>query len=85
MFEGRAEQGDLISLLSTGEARGTDSLLWMCLIGVKNVAAAIVRICFELCCLIVGETFFKPTHPAEWFCAKWECEVDVDYGMFRYR
>ena len=27
----------------------------------KNVAAAVVRICFELCCLIVGETFFQPT------------------------
>ena len=27
MFEGRAEQVDLISLLSTGEARGANSLL----------------------------------------------------------
>ena len=61
MFEGRAEQVDLISLLSTGEARGANSLLWMCLICVKNVAAAVVRIYFELCCLIVGETFFQPT------------------------
>ena len=61
MFEGCAEQVDLISLLSTGEARGANSLLWMCLICVKNVAAAVVRIYFELCCLIVGETFFQPT------------------------
>ena len=27
----------------------------------KDVAAAVVRIYFELCCLIVGETFFQPT------------------------
>ena len=47
MFEGRAEQVDLISLLSTGEARGANSLLWVCLIFVKNVAA-VVRIYFEL-------------------------------------
>ena len=33
----------------------------MCLICVKDVAAAVVRIYFELCCLIVGETFFQPT------------------------
>ena len=61
MFEGRAEQVDLISLLSTGEARGANPILrvyWIC---VKNVAAAVVRIYFELCCLIVGVTFFQPT------------------------
>ena len=47
----------------------------------KDVAAAVVRIYFELCCLIVGETFF-PAHPAERFCAKWEGEGDVDYDVF---
>ena len=62
MFEGRAAQVDLISLLSTGEARGANSLLWMCLICVKNVATDVcASIYFELCCLIVGETFFQPT------------------------
>ena len=39
MFEGRAAQVDLISLLSTGEARGENSLLSMCLICVKDMAA----------------------------------------------
>ena len=62
MFEGRAEQVDLISLLSTGEARGaTNSLLrvyWIC---VKDVAAAVcTSIYFELCCLITGEFFSSP-------------------------
>ena len=41
MFEGRAAQVDLISLLSTGEARGANSILrvyWIC---VKNVPAAV--------------------------------------------
>ena len=79
MFEGRAEQVDLISLLSTGEARGANSLLWMCLICVKDVAASVFT--SELCCLIVGESFF-PAYPAERFCAKWEGEGDVDYDMF---
>ena len=65
MFEGRAAQVDLISLLSTGEARGANSILrvyWIC---VKNVAATVcASIYFELCCLIVGESFF-PAYPAE--------------------
>ena len=30
MFEGRAEQVVLISLLSAGDARGANSLLWVC-------------------------------------------------------
>ena len=30
MFEGRAAQVDLISLFSTGEARGTNLSLWVC-------------------------------------------------------
>ena len=30
MFKGRAVQADLISLLSTGEARGANSPLWVC-------------------------------------------------------
>ena len=29
MFEGRAEQVVMFSLLSTGDARGTNSLLWV--------------------------------------------------------
>ena len=44
MFEGRAAQVDLISLLSTGEARGANSLLSMCFICVKDVAADVVHI-----------------------------------------
>jgi len=39
MFEGRAAQVGLISLLSTGDARGTNSSLSMCLICVRDVAA----------------------------------------------
>ena len=44
MFEGRAAQVDMISLLSTGEARGANSLLSMCLICVRDVAADVVYI-----------------------------------------
>ena len=44
MFEGRAAQVDLISLLSTGEARGANSSLSMCLICMKDVAAGVVHI-----------------------------------------
>ena len=48
-----------------------------------TVAATVcTSICFELCCLIVGESFF-PAHPAE-RCAlfKWEGEGDVAYDVF---
>ena len=38
MFEGRAEQVVMFSLLSTGDARGTNSLLWVCGFVVKDVA-----------------------------------------------
>ena len=44
MFEGRAAQVDLISLLSTGEARGANLSQSMCLICVKDVAADVVHI-----------------------------------------
>ena len=65
MFEGRVEQVVLTSLLSTGDARGINSLLCVCWLVVKDVAAAgCTSICFELCCLIVGESFF-PAYPAE--------------------
>ena len=65
MLEGRAEQVGLISLLSTGDARGTNSLLWVCWLVVKDVAiAGCTSICFELCCRIVGKSFF-PAYPAE--------------------
>ena len=30
MFKGRTVQADLISLISTGEARGANSPLWVC-------------------------------------------------------
>ena len=40
IIEGRAAKADLISLLSTGEARGANSLLWVCWICVKDEAAA---------------------------------------------
>ena len=42
MFEGRATQVGLISLLSSGEARGANSLLSVCLVCVKDVAANVV-------------------------------------------
>ena len=65
MFEGRAEQVALISLLSTGDARGINSLLCVYWLVVKDAAiAGCTSICFELCCLIVGESFF-PAYPAE--------------------
>ena len=54
----------------------------MCLICVKNVATAVVRIYFELCCLIVGETFSQPTQLSGFVLFKWEGEGDVDYDMF---
>ena len=65
MFEGRAEQVDLISLLSTGEARGSEggklvtaSVLDLC----EGCSSICVHIYFELRCLIVGEIyFFQPT------------------------
>ena len=38
MFEGRAEQVVMFSLLSTGDARGTNSLLWVWWRVVKDVA-----------------------------------------------
>ena len=65
MFVGRAEQVVLISLLSTGDARGISSLLCVCWLVVKDAAiAGCTSICFELCCLILGESFF-PAYPAE--------------------
>ena len=65
MFEGRAAQVGLISLLSTDEARGISSILRVCWFVVKDVAiAGCTSICFELCCLIVGESLF-PAYPAE--------------------
>ena len=67
MFVGRAEQVVLISLLSTGDARGISSILRVCWFVVKDVAiAGCTSICFELCCLIVGESFFPAyMYPAE--------------------
>ena len=38
MFEGRAEQVVMFSLLSTGDARGANSLLWVWWLVVKDVA-----------------------------------------------
>ena len=64
MFEGRAEQVDLISLLSTGEARGaTNSLLrvyWIC---VKDVAASVFI--STLSCAVSLSVKFFPAYPAE--------------------
>jgi len=44
MFEGRAAQVGRISLLSTGDARGTNSPLSMCLICVRDVQQSVVYI-----------------------------------------
>ncbi len=61
MFEGRAVQVVLISLLSTDEARGANSIQFECFgFVVTYVATAwCTMICFELCCLIVVEIFFS--------------------------
>ena len=63
MFEGRAAQAVLISLLSTDEARGINLLpdvhcecLDLC-----EGCISWLYICFELCCLTVGEIFFQST------------------------
>jgi hypothetical protein len=63
MFEGRAAQAVMISLLSTDEARGINSFpdvhcecLDLC-----EGCSSWLYICFELCCLIVGEIFFQST------------------------
>ena len=48
------------------------------------MAAVCTSICFELCCLIVGESFFS-AYPAERCAlnyAKWEGEGDVAYDVF---
>ena len=59
MFEGRAVQVVLISLLSTDEARGANSIQCECFgfVVMYVAAAGCAAICFELCCLIVGEIF----------------------------
>ena len=69
-------------MLSTGEARGANLLLrvyWICV--TDEAIAGCASIYFELCCLIVDETFFL-VHPAERFCAEWGGEGDVDQGVF---
>ena len=64
MFEGRAAQVDMISLLSTGEARGANSLLSMCMICVKNVAADVVHLPALSSAVSLSVNFF-PAYPAE--------------------
>ena len=61
MFEGRAEQVDLTSLLSTGEARGANSLLrvyWIC---VKDVAASVFTSTLSCAVSLSVKLFFQPT------------------------
>ena len=60
MFEGRAEQVDLISLLSTGEARGANSLLWVCWICMKDVATTLCASTLS-CAVSLSVNFFQPT------------------------
>ena len=59
MFEGRAVQVVLISLLSTDEARGANSIQFECFGFVVMCVAATgcAAFCFGLCCLIVVEIF----------------------------
>ena len=59
MFECRAVQAVLISLLSTDEARGANSIQFECFgfVVMYVAAAGCAAFCFELCCLIVGEFF----------------------------
>ena len=38
-----------------------------CCEGCSNMLDVHTSICFELCCLIVGESFFQSTYPAERF------------------
>ena len=63
MFEGRAVQVVLISLLSTDEARGANSICASVFgfVVMYVAAAGCAAFCFELCCLIVGEFFFQST------------------------
>ena len=64
MFEGRAAKVVLISLLSTSEARGINSLLWVCLICVKDVAAGVVHLLALSFAVSLSVNFF-PAYPAE--------------------
>ena len=61
MFEGRAAQVDMNSLLSTGEARGANSLLSMCMMCVKNVAADAVHLPALSSVVSLSVNFFQPT------------------------
>ena len=63
MFEGRALQDVLISLLYNDEARGANSIQFECFgfVVMYVAAAGCAAFCFELCCLIVGEIFFQST------------------------
>ena len=62
MFEGRAAEADMISLLSTGEAMGTNSLLSRCMICVKNVAADVVHLpALSSTVSLSVNYFFQPT------------------------
>ena len=61
-LEGRAAYVDLISLLSTGEARGANSLLSMYMICVKNVPAGVVHLPALSSAVSLSVIFFlKPT------------------------
>ena len=59
-FESRAAQVALILLLSAGEARGVNSIC-KSVLDLLRRSNSLVYICFELCCLIVGEIFFQST------------------------
>ena len=60
---GPRRTGYLISLLSTDEARGANSIQLECFgfVVMYVAAAGCAAFCFELCCLIVGEIFFQST------------------------
>ena len=65
MFEGRAAKVVLISLLSTSEARGINSLLWLGLICVKDVAAGVVHLPALSSAVSLSVNCFFPAYPAE--------------------
>ena len=62
MFEGRAAQAVLISLLSTDEARGINSFTASVSICVKDAAAGCTS---ALSCAVSSSVRFFPVYPAE--------------------
>ena len=75
IFEGRGRprlEADLISVLSTGEARGANSSLWVCGIRVRCAANGCAG---ALSCAFSLSVKFFPAHPAERFVLNGKVKV----------